>query len=182
MRTLLQKRRAVDEYRYKAIPLSPIIASELILECPSLRSEPIKRADLVKYVAERHQNGGGISGVDPARTIKKALTRLINEGRVIRQAYGYYSLSPRNVQQPMPATSSVTTPSVEAAELDKSVREDLLLIDSNLRALRSEDAQAFLQLREKFFDNGCLDISDLRRTQYFKSLIRVRDADDDIPF
>jgi hypothetical protein len=172
----------VDEYRYKAIPLSPIIASEFIPECPSMQSAPIKRADLVKYVAERHQNGGGIPGVDSARTIKKALSRLIDEGRVIRQAYGYYSLSPRNAQQPTPAAGSVTTPAVEAAERDKSVRDDLLLIDSNLRALRSEDAQAFLQIREKFFENGCLDISDLRRTQYFKSLIRVRDADDDIAF
>lgn len=172
----------MDEYRYKAIPLSPIIASELILECPSLQSAPVKRGDLVKYVADRHQNGGGIRGVDPARTLKKALSRLVDEGRIIRPAYGYYSLSPRDVQQPTPAAGCVTTPSVEAAEADKSIRDDLLLIDSNLRALRSADAQAFLQIREKFFDNGCLDISDLRRTQYFKSLIRVRDADDDIPF
>ena len=65
---------------------------------------------------------------------------------------------------------------------EKQVEQDLLSVDSGIRGLRNEDKAKFLQIREAYFNDGSLNVPDLRRLQYFKSILSRRDPMDDIPF
>jgi hypothetical protein len=64
----------------------------------------------------------------------------------------------------------------------KQIEQDLLFIESGSRSLRNEDKTKFFEIRETFFNDGDLDIPDLRRLQYFKTFLGRRDPMDDIPF
>jgi hypothetical protein len=65
---------------------------------------------------------------------------------------------------------------------EKQVEQELLFVDSQIRGLRNEDKAKFLQIREAYFKEGSLDIPDLRRLKYFKSLLARGDPINDIPF
>ena len=83
----------MSEYRYKNIPLTPSIAAELIVAHLSGVRQPTLRGDIIKYVEDGHRTLGGTSGRDPIPSIKKALNRLVDEGKINRHAVGWYSLT-----------------------------------------------------------------------------------------
>ena len=83
----------MPEYEYKGIPLTPTVASGHILEYLHRRSTPVRRREIVKYVEQQHQTHGGQMGGDAFGSVKKALHRLVDAGKVVRlTALGYYSL------------------------------------------------------------------------------------------
>jgi hypothetical protein len=58
---------------------------------------------------------------------------------------------------------------------NKMIKEDLLFIQSKLYALNAEDYRTFSQIKQKFSECGDLEIPDLRRIDYFKSLLENYD-------
>jgi predicted nucleotide-binding protein len=96
----------MPEYEFEGIPLTPAVASRHILEYLRLHSSPVKRREIVRYVADQHQNGGGKIQGDPYVSVKKALQRLVDARQVVRRALGYYS-SPKDGSEPEPDADKV---------------------------------------------------------------------------
>ena len=71
----------------------PAIAAELIVERLRDVGKPVTRIDLAKFVEERHRSLGGTITRDPVQTAKKALQRLVEEGKLIRHTFAWYSLN-----------------------------------------------------------------------------------------
>ena len=80
----------MSEYQFKNIPLTPSIAAGIILDYLPTQVKPIKRIDLTRYVADRHLSLGGIVFGDVSAQIKKALQRLVDEGKVENPSLGWY--------------------------------------------------------------------------------------------
>jgi predicted nucleotide-binding protein len=90
----------MPEYEYKGIPLTPTVASWHILEYLHQQLIPVRRREIAKYVADQHENSGGKVEGDPSISVKKALSRLVDAGKVIRlTALGYYSLPKEGSEQ-----------------------------------------------------------------------------------
>jgi Meiotically up-regulated gene 113 len=81
----------MSDYRYKNIPLSPSIAAEHVLEFISSQVKPVRRGEIVKFVAERHRSLGGLSVSDTEMRVKRALNRLVDENKLSRPSVGWYS-------------------------------------------------------------------------------------------
>jgi hypothetical protein len=113
----------VPEYPYKNIPLTPTVARYHILKYLSSPSRSVaKRDELAKYAEEQHQNAGGKSGRNSTGSVKKALIRLVDEGKVVRLALGHYSLPREGLE--LVDTDSEIVPPPEPIEQD-SVSDDM---------------------------------------------------------
>jgi T5orf172 domain len=82
----------MSDYQYKNIPLTPSIAAELVVEYLSTLSTPVKRVELTRYVAERHQVLGGLNVNNTQGRVMSALGRLVDEGKVQSPSHGWYAL------------------------------------------------------------------------------------------
>jgi hypothetical protein len=82
----------MPEYKFEGMVLTPTVARGHILEYLRLRSSPVRRREIVRYVADQHQNGGGKIQGDPNSSVKRALKRLVDARKVVPLAPGYYSL------------------------------------------------------------------------------------------
>jgi predicted nucleotide-binding protein len=90
----------MPEYEYKGIPSTPTVASGHILEYLHRHSTPVRRREIVKYVEHQHRSSGGTIVRDPFGSVKAALGRLVDAGKVVRlAALGYYSLPKEGSEQ-----------------------------------------------------------------------------------
>lgn len=82
------------------IPLQPVNARKIVLELFNEKSQ-WSREDLSKEVIRRHENAGGISGVQsPTMVVKKCLSLLRREGRVTPVAKGIWtSIDPSSISE-----------------------------------------------------------------------------------
>ena len=80
-------------YQYKNLPLSASIAAGLVIECLSGAQKPVQRGDIITYVVDRHRKLGGTNAQDSTGCLKKALNRLIDEGRINRLVLGLCALA-----------------------------------------------------------------------------------------
>ncbi|MEI9993256.1 MAG: GIY-YIG nuclease family protein [Rhizomicrobium sp.] len=80
----------MNDYKYKGIPLSPSIAAELALEFVSSSRNPVKRDDILKFVVQKHVSSAGTAANDAEATLKKALSSLVTDGRLVRPSVGWY--------------------------------------------------------------------------------------------
>jgi T5orf172 domain len=80
----------MSDYQYKNIPLTPSIAADHLIEYLSAQKIPMKRADVTRYVAQRHEALGGTTVTDSENRVKLALNRLVDEGKIIRPSTGWY--------------------------------------------------------------------------------------------
>lgn len=99
----------MSEYQFKNIPLSPSIAADIILEYLSSQASPVKRVELVRHVAERHQSLGGTVSGNPQNRVMTALTRLVDEAKVSNPSFGWYMLNNHVVQEITNPMSSLTS-------------------------------------------------------------------------
>jgi T5orf172 domain len=81
------------EYRYKDLPLTPAIASELVIQFLETQLRPSKRVDIARYVIGKHSELGGISVPNSEDRIKKALATLVEDKLVQSPINGYYKVS-----------------------------------------------------------------------------------------
>ena len=80
----------MSDYQYKNIPLTPSIAADHVIEYLSAQKIPVKRADVTRYVAQRHEALGGTTVTDSENRVKLALNRLVDEGKIVRPSTGWY--------------------------------------------------------------------------------------------
>ncbi len=93
---------ASDKYKYEKVPLSPLIACELILELFSGQTK--SRQEITESVLAYHKSKGGsdAKAVDVTRScIKKALNKLKEEGMAENLSYRFWRIQGRvDVEQP----------------------------------------------------------------------------------
>ncbi len=93
---------ASDKYKYEKVPLSPLIARDLILELFSDQTK--SRQEITKGVLTYHKSKGGsdAKAIDVTRScIKKALNKLKEEGMAENPSYGSWRIRGRvDVEQP----------------------------------------------------------------------------------
>ena len=114
-------------YKYYQIPLSPSIASELILEAMNSSKKPMKRNELILYAEQQHANRGGIASQNITLTIKKALNNLCNDNQISNVSLGYYALMNMNSEI---NHSNETIEQINPAFVDKDV--DNLIIEKEI--------------------------------------------------
>lgn len=101
------------DYAYSRLPLTPSIAAEHIVEFLSAAARPVRRSDIIDYVEKKHVSAGGwLDSVNIVSTIKKAINRLIDEGKAKRQITGWYS-SADLPETPPSSTLQLICPVVE---------------------------------------------------------------------
>ncbi len=117
----------MSDYQYKNIPLTPSIATDHIIEYLSAQQRPVKRADVTRYVAQRHENLGGATVADSEHRVKRALNRLVDEGKVARPSIGWYSTG--NIVRDASADSP---PQQELGAIDLSVQAELIVAEETI--------------------------------------------------
>ena len=82
----------IEEYKYKNIPIMPMIIEELILTL--FNGKQVKRDEIVTKVLEFHLNQGGKppEAIDFPRSVKKALENLSKKELVKNVSYGFWEI------------------------------------------------------------------------------------------
>jgi hypothetical protein len=84
----------MSSYRYKGVPLTGAVFSELTLEAVP-PNEAISRSELVEKIQALHVERGGLESVGAVVSVaKKALADLVRKGRAESLARGYWRVLP----------------------------------------------------------------------------------------
>jgi Meiotically up-regulated gene 113 len=78
-------------YSYVGLPLSPTMAAELIVRMLVKVSKPKRRIEILQYVEATHTQLGGLPVADVESRVKRALARLVDEGKIYSPAVGFYT-------------------------------------------------------------------------------------------
>jgi hypothetical protein len=112
-----------------AIPLQPFHARKIVLELFNEKPQ-WSREELSKEVIRRHENSGGVTGIQsPTMVVKKCLSLLRQEGRVTPVAKGIWiSIDPSSIieatgaidqSQPIATTKLISDDSIDADDEDE---------------------------------------------------------------
>jgi hypothetical protein len=98
------------QYRWHGLPITPAAIQELTLELFAGRT--VERQEIVAAVERAHAERGGspARAADFARSVKKALSTLKEEGKVVNPTHGFWRILHLDGQVPdVPLTEPVTT-------------------------------------------------------------------------
>jgi hypothetical protein len=82
----------MEEYNYKNLPITPAIIEELAVKL--LNKTLNKRDAIVNKVLNYHISNGGRppEAQDFSRSVKKALSNMVDKGWASNQSYGYWNI------------------------------------------------------------------------------------------
>jgi hypothetical protein len=119
--------RMDNDQQYEGLRLTPSIAMEHIERLLWSNSRLFPRKEILETVASAHARLGGAPATDLKESIKSALANLVESGRIVRRAVGFYSRPNAGAE-----TTTGRTDLLEARERPDDDAPDDLLIERSI--------------------------------------------------